>query len=200
MANAEKPVVFLDRDGTLNVEKGYLRNLEDLVLIPGAAQAVKRLNEAGIAAILITNQSGAARQYFPESHIQNLHKRLLNLLAQENAFLDAVYYCPHLPNGADPNLSKICNCRKPATGLVERAYHDIAHLSKERAFMVGDKEADMGLSINAKLRSIIVRTGYGEETLKTLKAQDVQPEFVAADITEAVDWVLTQLKVGSLSK
>lgn len=178
MANVEKPVVFIDRDGTLNVEKGYLRNLEDLVLIPGAAQAVKQLNDAGIAAILITNQSGAARQYFPESHIQNLHKRLLNLLAQENAFLDAVYYCPHLPNGADSHLSKVCNCRKPAPGLIERAYSDIAHLSKERAFMVGDKEADMGLSINAKLRSIIVRTGYGEETLKIYELRMFSPNLL----------------------
>lgn len=190
MPNLEKPVVFLDRDGTLNIEKGYLRSLDDLVLIPGAAPSVRRLNQAGIIAVLVTNQSGAARQYYPESHIQDLHKRLQFLLAQEGAFLDAIYYCPHLPDGTDPALTRVCNCRKPATGLIDRAYSEISGLNKDKSFMVGDKEADMGLALNAKIRSIIVRTGYGVETLKSLQAQNIQPDFVAADISKAVDWIL----------
>jgi D-glycero-D-manno-heptose 1,7-bisphosphate phosphatase len=193
MANKEKPVVFLDRDGTINIEKGYLRNLTDLVLISGAAQAIKRLNEAEIVTVLITNQSGAARNYYPESHIQDLHKRLQFLLSQEGAFLDAVYYCPHLPDGIDSQLIKVCNCRKPATGLIDRAYNEIPGLNKEKSFMIGDKEADMGLALNARVRSIIVRTGYGEETLKILKAQDIQPDFIAADISEGVDWIIQEL-------
>ncbi len=193
MSNIGKPVVFLDRDGTLNFEKGYLRNLDDLVLIPGAARSVKRLNDAGIIAVLVTNQSGAARKYYPESHIQDLHKRLESLLGEEGAFLDAVYYCPHLPDGSEARLAKVCNCRKPATGLIDRAYDEISGLNKDKSFMVGDKEADIGLAINAKLRSIIVRTGYGEETLRMLTFRNIKPDFVAADINQGVDWILKEL-------
>jgi D-glycero-D-manno-heptose 1,7-bisphosphate phosphatase len=189
----KKPVAFLDRDGTLNVEKGYLRNLDDLILIPGAARSVKRLNEAGVVAVLITNQSGAARKYYPESHIWNLHERLQFLLAQEGAFLDAVYYCPHLPDGIEPTLTQVCDCRKPAAGLINRAYAEIPALDRNKSFMVGDKEADMGLALTAKVRSVIVKTGYGNETLKTLKSQNIQPDFVAADISEGVDWILQEL-------
>lgn len=190
-----KPVVFLDRDGTLNIEKGYLRSLKDLVLIPGAAKSVKRLNEAGVVTVLVTNQSGAARKYYPESHIQNLHIRLQELLAQEGAYLNAIYYCPHLPTGIDlePSLTQACQCRKPGPGLINRAFAEIPELDKEKSFMVGDKEADIGLAMNTNVRSIIVKTGYGEETIKTLAEQNIAPDMIAADISEAVDWIFEQL-------
>ncbi len=196
-SNQEMPVVFLDRDGTLNVEIGYIHRLDDLVLIPGAAQAVKRLNEAGIAAILITNQSGAARNYYPESHIQELHKRLENLLAEQDAFLDAIYYCPHLPNGSNPELTKICSCRKPATGLIDRAYQQHSQLSRKKSFMVGDKEADIGLALNCKIPSILVKTGYGDETLILLKEQNIKPDFIATDISQAVDLILQKFSAAT---
>ena len=93
---------------------------------------------------------------------------------------------PHLPDGKDPQLTKICQCRKPATGMIDLAYKEIANLSKKNSFMVGDKEADIGLAMNANIHSIIVRTGYGEETLKSLQARNIQPDFVALDISEAV--------------
>src|ERR1700730_7374795 len=96
----KRPVVFLDRDGTLNVEAGYIRQLDNLVLIEGAALAVKRLNDAGVAAILVTNQTGAARGYYPEQHILDLNARLVTLLEAQRAFLDAVYYCPHFEGGS----------------------------------------------------------------------------------------------------
>jgi D-glycero-D-manno-heptose 1,7-bisphosphate phosphatase len=190
MANIKQSVVFLDRDGTLNIEKGYLRSIEDLVLIPGAAQSVRRLNDAGFAAILVTNQSGAARKYYPESHIQDLHKRLQCLLAQEGAVLDAVYYCPHLPDGIEPSLTKVCHCRKPETGLIDRAYAQFPDLKREQSFMIGDKEADMGLALNATIKSIIVETGYGKDTLKILHSKNIKPDLIAVDINEAVDWIL----------
>src|SRR5581483_168875 len=99
MNKASHPVVFLDRDGTLNEEIGYIHNVDHLQLIPGAAKAIIRLNQAGVAAVLVTNQSGAARGYYEEEHILNLNKRLVELLNKEGARLDAVYYCPHLPDG-----------------------------------------------------------------------------------------------------
>ena len=193
MLDNEKPVVFLDRDGTLNVEVGYIRNIDDLILIPGAAQSIRRLNEAGVGAILVTNQSGAARKYYPESHIQELHKRLKELLAQSDAFLDDVYYCPHLPDGIDSQLTMICPCRKPSTGLIEQAYSEHPDLSRKKSFMVGDKQADIGLALNCQMRSILVKTGYGNTTLQALTEQNIQPDFVAGDITQAVDWILTSL-------
>src|SRR5947209_754446 len=114
-----RPVVFLDRDGTLNEEVGYIKELSNLVLIEGAAEAIRRLNDAGVAAILVTNQSGAARGYYPEQHIKDLNARLVNLLEAQGAHLDAVYYCPHLPEGTVQPYAGECDCRKPSAGMVE---------------------------------------------------------------------------------
>src|SRR5579883_1877985 len=121
MSQSLRPVVFLDRDGTLNKEVGYIRDIEHLSLIMGAGAAIKRLNDAQIAAILVTNQSGVARGYYPEKHIWNLHDRLKELLLREGASLDAVYYCPHLADGSVPEFAYVCNCRKPEPGLVNKA-------------------------------------------------------------------------------
>jgi D-glycero-D-manno-heptose 1,7-bisphosphate phosphatase len=190
--NNMRPVVFLDRDGTLNEEAGYIRNVEDLVLIKGAAQSVKRLNDAGIATVLVTNQSGAARKFYPESHIGVLHERLKNLLAEEGAFLDAIYYCPHLSVDTDSPLSIVCDCRKPATGMVDLAYSKYPQLNRQDSFMVGDKISDIELALNCQARSILVKTGYGESTLEALKEKQIRPDFIAQDIVQAVDWILSQ--------
>lgn len=189
----ETPVVFLDRDGTLNVEVGYIRTLEDLVLVEGAGQSIKRLNEAGIAAILVTNQSGAARNFYPESHIQALHARLQLLLAEQAAFLDAIYYCPHLPPPADSALNSICHCRKPLTGMVDLAYRKFPHLSRQYSFVVGDKVSDIELAINCHAHSVLVKTGYGNSSLEILQEKKIQPDFTAQDIVQAVDWILGEL-------
>jgi D-glycero-D-manno-heptose 1,7-bisphosphate phosphatase len=118
---ASRPVVFLDRDGTLNVEAGYIKEVENLNLIEGAGEAIAKLNQAGVACVLVTNQTGAARGYYPESHINALHERLVKLLALSGAHLDAIYYCPHLSRaegGCRATLRHcLCNCRKPGPGL-----------------------------------------------------------------------------------
>jgi D-glycero-D-manno-heptose 1,7-bisphosphate phosphatase len=189
-----RPVVFLDRDGTLNVEAGYIRQLENLVLIDGAAQAVKRLNDAGVAAILITNQTGAARGYYPEQHILDLNARLVRLLQEHGAHLDDVYYCPHLEEGSVPDYSFACDCRKPAPGLTVKAYAEHPELDRSRAFVVGDKATDVELAHNCGAIGVLVSTGYGEAVLKGEYQWPVKPDFQAASIVEAVDWILTQLK------
>ena len=189
-----RPVVFLDRDGTLNKEAGYLKSLEDLVLIDGAALAVKRLNQAGVAAILVTNQSGAARKFYSQSHIEDLHKRLQVLLAEEGAFLDAIYYCPHLAVGTDSPLSRTCDCRKPATGMIDMAYEEYPDLDSRQSFMIGDKVTDIELAVNCKANSILVKTGYGETTVTELQEKNIQPDFIAENISQAVDWVLGKVK------
>ena len=162
----KKPVVFLDRDGTLNVEVGYIHILEDLVLIDGAAEAVKKLNEAGVAVILVTNQTGAARGYYPESHILALNSRLSNLLAEGGAHLDDVYYCPHLEDGSVQPFNRACNCRKPEAGMVDKAFVDHPDLDRERSFVVGDKSTDIELAKNCGAKGVLVTTGYGTAVLK----------------------------------
>ena len=193
-SKSNRPVVFLDRDGTLNVEAGYIRELENLNLIQGAADAVKRLNSIGAAVILVTNQTGAARDYYQEEHILALNSRLENLLKNEGAYLDAVYYCPHLPDAKIQKYSKVCNCRKPETGMVDQAYQDNQELSKELAFVVGDKATDVELAQNCGAKGVLVETGYGTRVQSGDYQWPVKPDFQAKSITDAVDWIIKEIK------
>lgn len=185
----KRPVAFLDRDGTLNVEAGYIRNVEDLHLIDGAADAVKTLNNLGVAAILVTNQTGAARGYYDENHILALNERLTGLLGDSGAFLDAVYYCPHLAEGTVEPYNIDCDCRKPRTGLVDKAYEEHQDLDRNLAFVIGDKATDVELAANCGAKGILVRTGYGERVLTGDYQWKVEADFEAKDITEAVEWI-----------
>jgi D-glycero-D-manno-heptose 1,7-bisphosphate phosphatase len=189
-----KAVVFLDRDGTLNVEAGYLRNTSDLILIDGAASAVRKLNEAGVAAILVTNQSGPARDFYPEKHIHDLHERLKELLSKDKAHLDDIYYCPHLPDGSVPEFVKVCNCRKPQVGMVERAFSEHPELSRHKAFVVGDKATDVELARNCRAKAVLVKTGYGQSVLDGTYQWVVEPDYEAETIVQAIDWILSSLK------
>lgn len=190
---AIKPVVFLDRDGTLNEEVGYIRDLNDLKLIEGAGASVRKLNQSGVAAILITNQTGAARGYYDEDHIKALNNKLLALLKEEGAYLDDVYYCPHLEDGIVEKFSFECQCRKPAIGLVERAYNDHPQLDRSRAFVVGDKATDVELASNCGAKGVLVETGYGKQVLSGEYQWKVVPDYQAQTIIEAIDWILKKL-------
>ncbi|MDX1990136.1 MAG: HAD family hydrolase [Candidatus Obscuribacter sp.] len=194
---ALRPVVFLDRDGTLNVEAGYIRDLANLNLIDGAGEAVRLMNEAGLACILTTNQTGAARGYYPESHILDLNNRLLKLLADAGARLDAVYYCPHLSpeeGGQVIPFNIACDCRKPATGLVEQAFREHPDLDRQLSFVVGDKATDVELARNCAARGVLVETGYGKEVLAGTYQWKVEPDFQAGSIVEAANWIIEQVK------
>jgi D-glycero-D-manno-heptose 1,7-bisphosphate phosphatase len=125
--------VFLDRDGTVNEEVGYLTDLSRLRLIAGAGAAIKRLNHAGYKVILVTNQSGVARGYFPESLVHEAHARLTNMLREEGAVLDGIYYCPHHPT-QQCQYTMVCDCRKPGTGLIDEAAKDF-NIDFSRSFM-----------------------------------------------------------------
>ncbi|SRR5579875_1042901 len=195
-AGDRRPVVFLDRDGTLNEEVGYIRDLSRLVLIRGAAAAVRRLNESGIAAVLASNQSGAARGYYSEEHIGALNQRLVDLLAAQGALLDAVYYCPHLEEGSVPALSVACDCRKPAPGLVVRALTEHPDFDRQRMYVVGDKATDVELARNCGAKGILVETGFGSQVLAGTYQWPVQPDYTARGIGDAVDWILADLKTA----
>jgi len=184
--------VFLDRDGTVNEEVGYLRSLDLLKLIPGAAAAIGRLNRAGYKVVLVTNQSGVARGYFPESLVDAAHDLLAGMLKQEGAFFDGVYYCPHHPTAGNSKHTVVCDCRKPATGLIDRAAKDL-DVDLARSFMVGDKWSDVELGHRAGTRSILVRSGFAPDDPGNKRPLHVDdPDFTAHDLAEAVDWIIGQ--------
>lgn len=191
-----RPAVFLDRDGVLNQEAGYIRHVKDLRLISGAAAAVRRLNEQGLFCCLASNQAGPARGYYPVEHVEALHHRLAQLLAIEaGAHLDAVYYCPYLSapeGGIDSAFTYYGTWRKPNTGMLVAAAWDW-DLDLSRSFMVGDKATDIDLARNAGCRGILVQTGYGDRVLGGDYQHAVQPDTIVPDLPAAVDWILSHL-------
>ena len=178
-----RPAVFLDRDGTICEEVGYLNHVSRFRMFPFVAAALRRLNEAGYAVIVVSNQSGVARGYFPESLVHQVNEVMTQQLFEAGAKVDAVYYCPHASR-------ENCMCRKPKTGMLERAAHEHC-IDLRRSFVVGDRYGDTQLAHNAKACGILVRTGYGEGELAWHAAKwPAPPDFVASDLTQAVDWIL----------
>jgi D-glycero-D-manno-heptose 1,7-bisphosphate phosphatase len=188
--------VFLDRDGVLNVEAGYIYNVEDLHLIPGVAQAVRRLNDQQVFCCLVSNQSGPARGYYPPSHVEALHQRLCQLLAAEaGARLDALYYCPYLSSpegGTHPEFTRWSTWRKPNTGMLVAAAweHD---LDLSLSFMVGDKATDVDMAHNAGCWGILVQTGFGTSVLSGEYQHHTKPDYIAPDLPVAVEWICERL-------
>jgi D-glycero-D-manno-heptose 1,7-bisphosphate phosphatase len=181
-----QPAVFLDRDGTINEQMGYINHLSRFKLLPQAVPAIRRLNEAGVKVVVITNQSGAARGYFPASLVDEIHALLQKLLAAEGAHLDGIYACLHGP--ADG-----CACRKPRPALMEQAARDL-DLDLSRSYLVGDRYIDIQTAANAGAKGILVLTGYGRGEYEYLRAAArVQPVHVAPDLLEAVEWILQDL-------
>lgn len=187
-----KPAVFLDRDGTICEEVGYLDHPDKLKLIPGSAEAIRKLREAGFWVFVTTNQSGVARGYFAESVVHLVHARLDTLLAEAGARVDAYFYCPHHPKAVLEEYRRECRCRKPNTGMIEQA---VAHFPVEldRSFTVGDKLSDCEFGRNAGLTPVLVRTGYGREEEARLSAEQggCRPALVADDLAQAVAWILS---------
>jgi D-glycero-D-manno-heptose 1,7-bisphosphate phosphatase len=156
-------------------------------MFPFVAAAIRRFTEARLSVIVITNQSGVGRGYFPESLVNTVHELMTQQLAAAGAHLEGVYYCPH--TSADR-----CDCRKPKLGMFERAAREHA-LDLRRSFVVGDRYVDIDLAHRAGARGILVRTGYGEGELAWHAAQwPRQPDFVAEDLTGAAGWILRQVK------
>jgi D-glycero-D-manno-heptose 1,7-bisphosphate phosphatase len=175
----------LDRDGTIAEEVGYLNHASRFRMFSFAAAAIRRLNEAGLPVIVITNQSGVGRGYFPESLVRTVHEIMMRELCNAGAHLEAIYYCPH--TNADA-----CECRKPKPGMLERAARE-HRLDLQRSFVAGDRFGDIVLARNVAARSVLVRTGYGEGELAWHAANwPIQPDHIAPTLTEAVDWIVRQ--------
>jgi D-glycero-D-manno-heptose 1,7-bisphosphate phosphatase len=186
----KRRAVFMDRDGTISEEIGYVNHPARYRVFPYSARAVRLLNEAGWLAILITNQAGVARGYFTEDMIGAVHDRLRQELALSDARLDAIYYCAHHPTIGEPPYRLDCDCRKPKPGLIARAATDF-QLDLAESWMIGDRYSDIVLARNAGVRSAFLMSGYGRGEWEYQRAAwKHEPDLVAADLLEAVQEIV----------
>ena len=175
--------VLLDRDGTINVEKHYLSDPEQMELYPGVGEALRRLQDLGFGLAVITNQSGIGRGYFSLDTLGQIHDRMKALLAPFGVTIDGIYLCPHAPD-------EDCSCRKPLPGMVEQAMAELKFDPKQ-AFLVGDKTVDVDLAHAVGAVGVLVRTGHGKKHVETCK-----PAYIADDLPDAAAWIEQQLKEG----
>jgi D-glycero-D-manno-heptose 1,7-bisphosphate phosphatase len=186
LTSATRRAVFIDRDGTISEEVGYVNHVSRYRVFPFAAEAVRLLNEAGWLAVLVTNQAGVARGYFREDLIGEVHALLAAELERGGARLDAVYYCPHHPTVGEPPYRLDCDCRKPRPGLIRRAARELG-LDLAGSWMVGDRYSDVELARHAGVRSAFVLTGYGRGELEhQSRLWPRRPDLVAENLLEAV--------------
>jgi len=182
-APLEGVTVFLDRDGTLNYDPGYLKVAAELKLLAGVGPALARLKRAGAKLVVVTNQSGVGRGIFTLKDLEAIHARLEGLLEQEEVALDAIYFCPHHPDDG-------CRCRKPNVGMVERAVTEL-QLDLRRSYLIGDHARDMQLAKRVGAKAILLTTALvDEQALEMLEAEQAMPDAVATSMPEAVDWIL----------
>jgi D-glycero-D-manno-heptose 1,7-bisphosphate phosphatase len=193
MIGVEDSAVFLDRDGTITEEVGYVRDLSNFGLIKGSAEAIRLLNRRGIRTVVVTNQSGVARGYFPEAQVRKVNLRLEELLTREGSRLDAIYYCPHHPTEGQGDYTYACDCRKPEPGMLYQAEADHG-VRLSQSFVVGDKLSDVELAHRVGAQGVLVRTGYGEEELRKIRSGLSEPDFVAEDLLSAVRWIVQRLE------
>lgn len=183
---AARRAVFLDRDGTINVEVNYLHRAADLTLLPGAAEAIARLNTAGFFVVVVTNQAGIARGFYTEEDMHALHKHLSEALGIHGARVDAWYFCSH-----HPDFTGSCACRKPAPGMLLAAAQEHG-LDLARSWLIGDSAGDIGAGTAAGCRTILVRTGYGAALEASWRegSAGTRPETVVDGLLEAVAYIL----------
>lgn len=184
--------VFLDRDGTISEEVGYINHPSRLQVYPWAPEAVKLLNQQGFKVIVVTNQAGVARGYFKEDLVNLVHTRLRSEMEKAGAHLDAIYYCPHHPSAGEPPYRQDCGCRKPRPGMLQRAVDEFG-IDLTRSFVVGDRYGDVELAYNGGAHSIFVLSGYGLGEYEYQRHNwKSQPEWVAKDLLEAARIILRE--------
>lgn len=181
-ANHRSPAIILDRDGTVSEEVGYMYDVSLYSVFPWTGEAIRRINQSGMKVVLATNQSGIERGYFQESMVHRVHDRLREEIAQVQARLDGIYFCPHLPDSG-------CECRKPRPGMLFQAQNELG-LDLHRSYMVGDRYLDVRTGKAAGVGTVLVLSGDGRKEYKEFKDTDVQPDFVAEDLAEAVGMIL----------
>lgn len=181
--------VFLDRDGTLNEDTGYVKSPAEMILLPGVGTALARLKQAGARLVVVTNQSGVGRGYFTVTDLEAIHAKLRSSLAEDGVMLDGLYFCPHRPD-------ERCHCRKPARGMVDRAVAEL-QVDLSRAYVIGDSVRDVELAKQVGARSLLVMTGpSGTEALADLTARGLPPDHVAEALPQAVEWMFAHALRG----
>jgi D-glycero-D-manno-heptose 1,7-bisphosphate phosphatase len=192
-----RPAIFLDRDGTLAHEVGYVNHPSRFRLYPWAVDAVRSINQAGLLAVVITNQAGVARGYFPESVIHEVHAAMNAAMASGGARLDGIYYCPHHPDVGPPPYRLDCDCRKPRPGLLKRAAAELG-ADLARSYVIGDRHGDLAVAWAVGAKGALVKTGYGLGELTHLAPSWKRPpDFVAEHALEAVERILTEAVAAS---
>ncbi len=184
--------IFLDRDGTVSYEVGYVNHPSRYDIMPGSAEAIRKINQSDFLAVLVTNQAGVARGYFKEELIMKVHAKLKKLLSEKNAFLDAIYYCPHHPEVGESPYRKNCDCRKPKPGLLQKAEKDL-HIDLSRSYIIGDSIKDIETGFRVGMPGVLVLTGYGKGEYEYHSSKwSVRPIHIADNLTAAVNWILSR--------
>jgi D-glycero-D-manno-heptose 1,7-bisphosphate phosphatase len=186
-----QPAVFLDRDGTMVRDVGYLSRREDLQWLPYTIDAIRLLNRAGFLVFVITNQGGIALGFCTEAFVRQTHDEMSAFIAAAGGRVDGWFFCPHHPLARDRSLRVECECRKPKTGMIRQASEQFA-IDLARSFVVGDKIADVDLAAGIGARGILVRTGYGEAEVKRHSGNVPGAAYVAAELMDATTWILLQ--------
>jgi len=181
--------IFIDRDGTINEDVGYVASPDDMIIYSWVAEAVRLINDARLKAIVVTNQAGVARGMYSEADLRMINERMTNQLKREGARIDAVYYCPHHPQYGDERYRAECECRKPQPGMLHAAARE-HNIDLARSFVIGDKASDINLATSVGARGVLVLTGYGSETLAQRDRRPCEPEFVAENLLHAVRRIL----------
>jgi D,D-heptose 1,7-bisphosphate phosphatase len=185
--------VFLDRDGTINEEVGYLDSIDKLNLFAYTSEAIRLINESGMKAVVMTNQSGVAKGYFTEEFVRTVHERIQEMLRERGAFIDAFYYCPHHQTEGVGVYLQSCACRKPEAGMLVQASKDL-DIDLRRSYTVGDMLKDIQVAHTVGAKGILVKTGYGlntiEKDLTSDSSEICQPSYIAEDILDAVKWII----------
>jgi len=191
----KRPAVFVDRDGTINEQMGYINHPSRFKILPGVPQAVRLLNERDFLVIVISNQSGVARGYFPVDLVHQVHDLMRQTLEESGARIDGVFFCPHYPTGTVPEYTLRCNCRKPRTGLVEQACRAF-DIDMGNSFVVGDRYTEIELSRRLNLKGILVKTGYGLGEIEYVLPGRPAPDYIADDLLGAAEWITGRSVTG----
>jgi D-glycero-D-manno-heptose 1,7-bisphosphate phosphatase len=187
----KKRAVFLDRDGTINKDVGYPSSFSMVEIYPYSFEAIKKINEAGLLAVIVSNQSGVGRGLIVEKDLHDIHQKLRVAFAKRNAHFDGVYYCPHYHLSSIPRYRKNCRCRKPNPGMGLQAATEL-NIDMNNSYMVGDKVADILFGRNIQAKPILLLTGFGQKALPKLKKKGIVPAHVAGNLLDAVNWILKQ--------
>jgi len=187
-----RAAIFLDRDGTICEEVGYVNHLSRSRLLPGSLEAIRLINQAGLLAVVTTNQSGVARGYFSEDLVEAVHAQLLSAVSSGGARLDAIYYCPHHPSEGSPPWRAACDCRKPKPGMILRAAREHG-IDLAGSYVVGDSVVDIEAGAAAGLPGVLVLTGYGRGLIEHQKHRfKTEPAHAAEDLLGAVRFILSR--------